>query len=188
MAQRARQQGMALRALAAAGAVLALGIVGFAGMSMRGTADGADRAGKVSAGPVAAAPSPPSPRGTPIVPAGRMDLGNGVFAERQGSLVVVNFDTQGARTRRSDKFEAVVRRTLPAVLGDVGRDALDRVQPGTLVPGGQLLAAADRGALRLPVGDGRVIELTPITRMGEDGPLVVTYRVMVDSAAPAPAS
>lgn len=201
-AQRARQQSVALKALAAGGAVLALGILAFAGMSMRGTSvdtgssaslapatGGADRSGAATpAGPVAPAASTPSPGGMPIVPPGRTDLGNGVFAERQGSLVVVNFDTQGARTRRSDKFEAVVRRTLPAVLGDVGRAALDRVRPGTLVPGGQLLAAAERGALRLPVGDGRVIQLTPLTRMGEDGPLVVTYRVLVDSAAPAPAS
>ena len=123
----------------------------------------------------------------PIVPAGRTALADGVFAEREGNVVTVNFDTQGSRTRRSDKFETVVRATLPAVLGDAGQAALDKVVAGGLVPPGGLLTAAQRGALQLPVGDGRVVRLTPQTRMGQDGPLVITYRVTLQPAA-APAS
>lgn len=136
--------------------------------------------------PAAATTRPDSPATAPaITPGQRVDLGNGFFAERSGDTVVVHFDTQGARTRRSDKFERVVRETLPVVLGDAGRKAVARLEAGALVPAGQLLATLDAGPLDVPVGDGRTIRLQPGARAGRDGPLVVTYRaVIVADATP----
>lgn len=124
----------------------------------------------------------------PIVPAGRTALADGIYADRVGNVVTVNFDTQGARTRRSDKFESIVRATLPEVFGNAGQAALAKVEAGALIPPGGLLTAADRVALRLPVGDGRVVRLTPQTRMGQDGPLVITYRATVERERGTPAS
>jgi hypothetical protein len=144
-------------------------------------AEQAGRARPVAAG-VAAAES------APLIPQGRTALAGGFFAERTGDTVVVHFDTQGARTRRSDKFESVVRETLPAILGEPARMALERVAPGTLVAPGQLVATVGGTPLRLPVGDGRVVTLEPGSRMGQDGPLVVTYRAVVDVAAHSPTS
>lgn len=129
-----------------------------------------------------------APASAPVVPPGRTALSGGIFAERSGDTVVVNFDTQGARTRRSDKFENVVRETLPAILGEPARMALERVTPGTLVPPGQLVATVGSTPLRLPVGDGRVVTVAPGSRMGQDGPLVVTYRAVVDVVAHPPTS
>lgn len=125
-----------------------------------------------------------APATTPAVPVGRTPLSGGVFAERMGDTVVVHFDTPGARTRRSDKFERVVRETLPVVLGDAGRSAVEQLPPGKLVPAGQLIAMLDSGPLHLPVGDGRAIRMTPGARPGQDGPLVVTYRVVIEKKGP----
>lgn len=131
----------------------------------------------------------PARRATgPVVPQGRTMLSNGIFAERTGDTVVVNFDTQGLRTRRSDKFENTLRETLPAVLGEAGTKALEQVAPGTLVPPGQLVASTGADPLRLPVGDGRTVKVKPGSRMGQDGPLVVTYQVVVDPSTPSPTS
>lgn len=127
-------------------------------------------------------------RGTaPAIPQGRTELVDGLFAVRTGDTVTVNFDTPDARTRRSDKFEYVVRETLPVVLGEAGRGALEQLGSRRLVEAGQLLQAVEGAPIRLPVGDGRTVVLTGGTRPGQDGPLVVTYRVVVQPAA-APAA
>lgn len=162
------------------------GDVAVASAEARGTATDAAAAQAGLARPVAASPS--SRPTAPIVPPGRTPLAGGFFAERTGDTVTVNFDRQGARTRRSDKFESVVRQTLPVILGEPARMALDRVAPGTLVAPGQLVAAAGGAPLRLPVGDGRVVTLEPVSRMGQDGPLVVTYRAVVDEPVLSPTS
>lgn len=199
---RSRQKRAAVRVLGAGGGLLLVAALLVAGSTaLRGArgrtnasaASPADSASASSLSSVALAadvanPSPYVGTRDLVLPSGRTPLGNGVFAERQGDVVVVNFDTRGARTRRSDKFEKVVRATLPAVLGEAGSAALERVEPGSLIPSGQLLNAVEQGELRLPVGDGRVVRLTPMTRMGEDGPLVVTYQVVLAPAAPSPAS
>lgn len=124
----------------------------------------------------------------PVVPPGRTALAGGMFAERSGDTVTVNFDTRGARTRRSDKFEHVVRETLPLILGEPARLALDRIPQGSLVAPGQLVESVGSAPLRLPVGDGRVVTLAPGSRMGQDGPLVVTYRAIVDAEVQSPTS
>lgn len=124
----------------------------------------------------------------PLVAPGRTTLARGMFAERSGDTVTVHFDTRDARTRRSDKFENVVRQTLPAILGEPARLALARVPAGSLVAPGQLVEVAGSAPLQLPVGDGRIVMLAPGSRMGQDGPLVVSYRAVVDAAAPSPTS
>lgn len=201
-AARVRRRRATLRAMTGAGAVasvaalLAIGVTALRGGSpdavAASTAASADTATRTAPLPVVAlageAEAAAAAESEPIVPPGRTSLADGIFAERQGNVVTVNFDTQGARTRRSDKFESVVRSTLPAVLGAAGQAALDRVQAGGLVPPGGLLTAAQQGALRLPVGDGRLVRLTPRTRMGQDGPLVVTYSVTIERNAGSPAS
>lgn len=124
----------------------------------------------------------------PAVPHGRTGLDAGMFAERTGDTVTVHFDTRDARTRRSDKFENVVRATLPVVLGEPARIALGRIPSGSLVAPGRLVESVGATPLQLPVGDGRVITLAPGSRMGQDGPLVVSYRAVVDAATPSPTS
>lgn len=129
----------------------------------------------------------PARTSSPVVPPGRTPLTGGIYAERAGDTVTVHFDTREARTRRSDKFEHVVRETLPLILGEPAQRALEKVVPGTLVAPGKLVASS-AAPLRLPVGDGRAVVVTPGSRMGQDGPLVVTYRAVLDAASPSPTS
>lgn len=129
-----------------------------------------------------------TPATAPAIAHGRTDLAAGIYAERVGDTIVVTFDTEATRTRRSDKFENVVRETLPVVLGDTGREAVRRMAAGSLVPPGQLLPALDGAPLAVPVGDGRILRIQPQARPGRDGPLVIAYRVVIDLAAPSPAS
>lgn len=133
--------------------------------------------------PAAAATRPKSPATAPAIPHGTTPLAAGFTAERSGDTVRVTFDTQDGRTRRSDKFENVVRETLPVVFGDAGRSAVDRLPAGGLVPPGELLSTLDGAPLVIPVGDGRTIRLTPGARAGRDGPLVVTYRAVIEPAS-----
>jgi len=116
----------------------------------------------------------------PIVAEGRTDLGDSVFAERVGADVTVHFDTELLRTRLDEKFERVVRMTLPKVFGPEIGARLDSVSPGQFVRGGDLLTdLPSRGiALALPARN-RTLMLYPVTRPGQDGPLVVAYRATV---------
>ncbi len=113
---------------------------------------------------------------TPDVAAGRTDLEGGVFIERSGDVVTVSFDTPLRRTRRRDKFEQVVRETLPAVYGGRADSALASVPIGTLATSGDLLSELPTSGVHLPTRDGWAITLWPATRPGHDGPLVVSYR------------
>ena len=119
----------------------------------------------------------------PTIPFGRKELGDGVVADRRGDTVVVSFDTEALRTRFDWKFEGVVRGTLPLVFGDRARAALDSVPSGELVRGGTLLAGlTERGIrVRLP-GESGVLVIRPVSRPGEDGPLVIGYRAVVSQA------
>ena len=182
--QRSTVRLLALGAGSAGVLALLLGGIPRSGSSDEGaSAAPAPRASDAAGYPVAqagvVAPAPaaaPAAVLAPAVPMGRTQLAGGIFAERRGDTVVVHFDTQGSRTRRSDKFEALVRETLPRVVGDAGTRALARVAPGALVPAGELLAMLGAGPLRLPTGDGRVVSVMPGARPGQDGPLVVAYR------------
>jgi hypothetical protein len=124
--------------------------------------------------PVAAAPVPPAL--LPIVAEGRTELAGGVYAVRSGDTVTVFFDTPEARTRRADKFEQIVRATLPAIHGSAGDALLASVAPGALVGAVDLVNELPTRGLHLRAADGRALSLWPETRPGRDGPLVVAYR------------
>lgn len=113
------------------------------------------------------------------VPLGRTGLRDSMYVERDADSVVVHFDTELARTRRRDKFEATVRTTLPVLYG-VAMDSMLAALPGGAITGGRDLVneVAVRG-VRLPVPAGGTLELWPVTRPGRDGPLVVGYRARV---------
>lgn len=124
-----------------------------------------------------AAPAPGPEAGLrPVIPQGRRELGDSMYAVRDGGDVTVHFDTELLRTRFDWKFEGVVRATLPLVFGDVTRPALDSIPTGTLVRGGNLLTDLPIRGFQIAVGDDQ-LRVWPITRPGRDGPLVVGYRV-----------
>lgn len=132
------------------------------------------------AAPLATAPSPTEPPvSAPIVAEGRTELGDGLFAVREGKSVTVHFDVPQARTRRRDKFDRIVRATLPRVYGPVAQAVLDEIPQGQIVAVGTLPADLERSGLRIPLGDSASIELWPELRDARGGPLVVGYRAEV---------
>jgi hypothetical protein len=121
------------------------------------------------------AASPSTEAVIPRIAEGRKDLGDGVFAERNGDEVIVNFDTETLRTRFDWKFEGIVRTTLPQVYGQEVGTALDSIPTGKFVYGDVLTQLPTRGvALSLP--RSRTLRVWPITRPGRDGPIIVAYR------------
>jgi hypothetical protein len=111
-----------------------------------------------------------------VIPAGRTDLTDSVFVERFGDSAVVHFDTELGRTRRRDKFEQMVRATLPALYGARADSLLASVPAGGLAAGRDLVTEVAAHGIRLPLAGGDTLELWPQTRPGHDGPLVVSYR------------
>lgn len=110
----------------------------------------------------------------PRIPEGRIALGDSIVAERRGDSVTVHFDTEALRTRYDLKFERVVRRTLPIVFGADAGAALDSIRTGDFVRGDLLRELPLQGIL-LALSDGRSLTVKPITRPGQDGPLVIGY-------------
>ena len=160
-------------------ALLALIVGGVIAVAPRG------RAGEAPAESARAVEVPaPSPNSRvnpvpPIVAEGRTELGDSVYAERAGGDVTVHFDTELLRTRLDEKFERVVRMTLPKVYGPEVGARLDSVSPGQFVRGDLLTDLPSRGiALALPAR-GRTLMLYPMTRPGLGGPIVVGYRATV---------
>lgn len=126
------------------------------------------------ANPVPGQPAVPS---LPIlVREGRSELADSIIVERAGDSIVVDFDTQNGRTRRRDKFERVVRETLPRVYGTDAASVLAAIPDGALLTGDLITELPERG-LHLPLATGWTIDLWPQTRPGRDGPLVVGYRM-----------
>jgi hypothetical protein len=115
----------------------------------------------------------------PLVALGRTEVGDGLYIERAGETVTVHFDTPGTRTRRRDKFERVVRRTLPEIYGSAAEVLLSSIPEGTLVDPVDLVTEIAERGVKLDAGDGWKVSLWPETRPGQDGPLVVSYRVAV---------
>jgi hypothetical protein len=121
-----------------------------------------------------------TPTIAPIVPVGESSLGEGVAAVRADSVVLLTFDTPMSRTRIPEKFEHFVRTTLPRVYGPVADSALARVPAGSLARSQrELLYELPTRGMHIPLRDGRNIVLYPETRPGDDGPLVIRYRVSV---------
>lgn len=142
--------------------------------------------------PVAIAASSASPaiqvdrsaRIAPIVAEGRHELTDSLYAVRSGDTVVVNFDASPTRTRRADKFEAVVRRTLPAVYGAIADSLLAAVPDGQLASPATLLTELPASGIHLerPGTSTHALTIFPQTRPGRDGPLVVSYVVISASS------
>jgi hypothetical protein len=114
----------------------------------------------------------------PVVPVGRTALRDTMVAERAGDTVRVSFDLVLARTRRPDKFEAIVRSTLPQVYGSAVDSALRALPVGAVAQAGDLFTTLPERGFRIPLPGGRTIAVWPETRSGRDGPLVVAYRAV----------
>jgi hypothetical protein len=114
----------------------------------------------------------------PIVPLGRTSLRDTMVAERAGDTVRVSFDLLLSRTRRPDKFEAIVRSTLPQVYGPLADSALRALPVGSVALAGDLTTTLPERGFHIPVAGGRTIAVWPETREGRDGPLVVAYRTV----------
>ena len=114
-----------------------------------------------------------------IVHEGRTTLPDSLVAERGGDSVSVDFDTPAARTRRRDKFEGVIRRTLPLVYGAPVDSLLRAIPAGGIVGDADLLEELPTRGIHLKVADGWTLDLWPETRAGQDGPLVVGYRARI---------
>jgi hypothetical protein len=115
----------------------------------------------------------------PIIPQGRTDLQDSLYAVRRGDTVVVNFDTGRARTRRADKFELVVRQTLHSVYGPVADTLLGAVPQGKLVIASELVTTLPKGGIHLQGTHGPHVAVWPQTKPGRNGPLVFAYRTVV---------
>lgn len=143
---------------------------------------------EVSAAGVVAKPIPnaPAPRpattttnGIPlVVPVGRTALRDTMVADRSGDTVRVIFDLLLSRTRRPDKFEAIVRSTLPQVFGSAADSALRALPYGSVARAGDLIETLPSSGFHIPLANGRAIAVWPETRAGRDGPLVIAYRAV----------
>jgi hypothetical protein len=112
----------------------------------------------------------------PIVAEGRTALRDGLVAVRTGDTVAVHFDLPLVRTRQPQKFEQLVRATLPAIYGAAVESVLATVAAGELIRGVDPLTTAGTHGVYLPLAAGWSLALWPETRPGRDGPLIVTYR------------
>ncbi|MEO9033966.1 MAG: hypothetical protein ABI442_00535 [Gemmatimonadaceae bacterium] len=113
----------------------------------------------------------------PILPVGESPIAEGVTATRTDSSIVVSFDSPLVRTRKPEKFESLVRATLPAIYGRGADSALAHMPEGGLMRQGDLMAVLPTRGIRIPAGEAWEIRLYPETRTGQDGPIVVRYRV-----------
>jgi hypothetical protein len=112
----------------------------------------------------------------PIVAEGRTALRDGLVAVRTGDTVTVHFDTPLLRTRQPQKFEQLVRATLPAIYGAAVESVLATVAAGELMRGADPTSVPMARGVYLPLAAGWSLALWPETRPGRDGPLIVTYR------------
>lgn len=126
------------------------------------------------------AKTPVAPTLASILPQGRTELPDSVFALRTGDTISVHFDTSPLRTRRADKFESVVRQTLHAVYGSSADSALAAVPAGHLAAPNELVTTLPARGIHLAAASGAKLVLWPETRPGRDGPLVVAYRVTME--------
>jgi hypothetical protein len=136
-----------------------------------------------AAQPSVAAPAPIStpaaPGLKPVLPEGTTTLAGGMTATRHDSVVVLSFDFAGARTRIPERFERLVRTTLPSVYGARADSAMRAIPEGGIARQGDLFTVLIERGVRIPLSTGGAIALYPISRPGHDGPLVTQYRVTV---------
>jgi len=115
---------------------------------------------------------------SPVVPVGGTALRDSMVADRAGDTVRVRFDLEMSRTRRADKFEAIVRSTLPQVYGAAVDSALRALPVGAMARAGDLVTTLPEQGFHIPLQGGRTIAVWPETRQGRDGPLVIAYRAV----------
>ena len=116
---------------------------------------------------------------TPLLAEGETVLPNGIVATRSDTLVTLAFDTPSSRTRQPEKFEKLLRTTLPKVYGPAIDTARSKVPTGDLTKSGNLVSDLPTRGIHVPVRDAWSLAVYPETRPGHDGPLVVRYRVSV---------
>ncbi len=116
---------------------------------------------------------------SPVIAEGLTQLSDGINAMRSGDTVTVSFNTPMLRTRRPEKFEGIVRRTLAGVYGAKAASLLASIPTGSLVQVQDLFADLPTRGLRIAIPAGGTIALWPETKEGKDGPLVVAYRATV---------
>jgi hypothetical protein len=92
--------------------------------------------------------------------------------------VTVSFDVPSMRTRVPEKFEHVIRATLPAIYGPAVDSVLARVPAGTMARQGDLMTELPSRGIRIPMNSTWELRVYPETRQGQDGPLVVRYRAV----------
>lgn len=132
----------------------------------------------VASAPVATRPLAVALAVSPVVPVGRTALRDTMVAVRAGDTVRVSFDLELSRTRRPEKFEAIVRSTLPQVYGAAVDSALRALPEGSVARAGDLVTTLPAQGFHIPLAGGRTLGVWPETRPGRDGPLVVAYRVV----------
>jgi hypothetical protein len=125
---------------------------------------------------------PARPAILPVIPMGQSSPADSLVAVRGDSDVVVSFDNSVFRTRRAEKFEWVVRTTLPFVYGAAVKEQLAKLPEGAIASQGNLLTELPARGVRIPVTPGWSLRVYPITRPGQDGPLVIRYRVLLSAA------
>lgn len=128
--------------------------------------------------PVPAAPSASS-RGS-VLGQGKTMLTDSIFAIRSGDSVTVNFDVQGNRTQRADKFERMLRTTLPMVYGRLATATFDEVPTGSFLPSRDVVGELHEHGMQLTLDNGVRISVRPQTRGSRDGPLVVAYLTVLE--------
>jgi hypothetical protein len=116
---------------------------------------------------------------SPVIPIGPSTISDGITAVRADSGVTLSFDTPMLRTRIPAKFEQFVRTTLPAVYGHGLDSLLAKIPDGAIAGQGDLISELPGRGVRIPIGAAWMLRLYPETRPGQDGPLVVRYRVAV---------
>ncbi len=130
---------------------------------------------------VASVTIPPVAELAVTIAEGRTTLRDGIVAVRSGDEITVHFDTPLARTRRPEKFEGVLRATLPQIYGARVDSTLMAIPAGTLVPPHGLTTDLPTQGLYVPVLGGATLRIWPETRPGEQGRLIVRYRVLAAS-------
>jgi len=127
----------------------------------------------------------PSAMPAPTIAIGESPLAGGILATRTESGVTLAFDTPMARTRIPEKFEQLVRATLPQIYGHALDSALAKIPKGGLVRQGNLVSELPTRGIHVPVTEGWTLAVYPETRPGQDGPLVVRYRAVMEGKAAA---
>lgn len=122
-----------------------------------------------------ATPARPAPRGGFVLVEGRTQLTDSIYATRTGDSVIVNFDTFGNRTRRSDKIENALRVTMPMVFGKMATASFDTLKAGQLVTNRDVIGSLASQGMSVTLDNGAVVHLRVLTRVGRDGPLAVGY-------------